>query len=416
MNRNPRNIAGLSHLAYSRVAMDQQENKIETHANSMTPAIEAEIKVAAAPTHRVVNLLGLDRPGLVDFFASMGEKPFRANQVLQWIHQKGVAEFQQMTNLSQALRDRLEHCAVVDAPEIVVDALSEDGTRKWVLRLHDGNHIEAVYIPEDDRGTLCVSSQVGCALDCSFCSTGRQGFNRNLSTAEIIAQVWLASRLVEEEKRPGLEVTNVVMMGMGEPLLNFDNVVSAVRIMMDDFAYGLSKRRVTISTAGVVPAIDRIGDLLDMRLAVSLHAPSDELRNSLVPLNNKYPLKELMAACRRFIDKQNTRTRITFEYVLLDGVNDSDEHARELIKRVKGIPTLMNLIPFNPFENSGYRTSPHKRVYRFSTILAEAGITTVIRRTRGEDIDAACGQLVGKVADRSSRHRRFEQPRTGMRL
>jgi 23S rRNA (adenine2503-C2)-methyltransferase len=382
----------------------------------MTSAFETEIQSVAAPAGKAVNLLGLDRAALVEFFAGLEEKPFRANQLLQWIHQKGVREFQRMTSLSQALRDRLERCAVVEAPEIVVDALSDDGTRKWVLRLQDGNHIESVYIPEDDRGTLCVSSQVGCALDCSFCSTGRQGFNRNLSTAEIIAQVWLASRLVEEERRPGREVTNVVLMGMGEPLLNFDNVVSAVRIMMDDFAYGLSKRRVTISTAGVVPAMDRIGDLLDMRLAVSLHAPNDELRNSLVPLNNKYPLRELMAACRRFIDKQNTRSRITFEYVLLDGINDSDTHAHELIRLVKGIPTLMNLIPFNPFEGSGYRTSPDNRVRRFSQILADAGITTVVRRTRGEDIDAACGQLVGKVADKSRRHRRFEQPRFGMRL
>jgi 23S rRNA (adenine2503-C2)-methyltransferase len=382
----------------------------------MTSAFETEIQSVAAPAGKAVNLLGLDRAALVEFFAGLEEKPFRANQLLQWIHQKGVREFQRMTSLSQALRDRLERCAVVEAPEIVVDALSDDGTRKWVLRLQDGNHIESVYIPEDDRGTLCVSSQVGCALDCSFCSTGRQGFNRNLSTAEIIAQVWLASRLVEEERRPGREVTNVVLMGMGEPLLNFDNVVSAVRIMMDDFAYGLSKRRVTISTAGVVPAMDRIGDLLDMRLAVSLHAPNDELRNSLVPLNKKYPLRELMAACRRFIDKQNTRSRITFEYVLLDGINDSDTHAHELIRLVKGIPTLMNLIPFNPFEGSGYHTSPDNRVRRFSQILADAGITTVVRRTRGEDIDAACGQLVGKVADKSRRHRRFEQPRFGMRL
>ena len=382
----------------------------------MTSAFETEIQSVAAPAGKAVNLLGLDRAALVEFFAGLDEKPFRANQLLQWIHQKGVSEFQRMTSLSQTLRDRLERCAVIEAPEIVVDALSDDGTRKWVLRLHDGNHIESVYIPEDDRGTLCVSSQVGCALDCSFCSTGRQGFNRNLSTAEIIAQVWLASRLVEEERRPGREVTNVVLMGMGEPLLNFDNVVSAVRIMMDDFAYGLSKRRVTISTAGVVPAMDRIGDLLDMRLAVSLHAPDDELRNSLVPLNNKYPLRELMAACKRFIDKQNTRSRITFEYVLLDGINDSDTHAHELIRLVKGIPTLMNLIPFNPFEGSGYRTSPDNRVRRFSQILADAGITTVVRRTRGEDIDAACGQLVGKVADKSRRHRRFEQPRFGMRL
>ncbi len=361
-----------------------------------------------------LNLLDLDRPGLESYFAEIGEKSFRASQVIQWIHQKGVTDFQQMTNLSQALRDRLQKGGVIDLPEIVYDATSTDGTRKWLLQLNDGNRIESVYIPENDRGTLCVSSQVGCALDCSFCSTGRRGFNRNLSTAEIIAQVWLATRLIDEEKKPGRKVTNVVLMGMGEPLLNFDNVVRAVRLMMDDFAYGLSKRRVTVSTAGVVPAIDRIGDILDMRLAVSLHAADDELRNSLVPLNRKYPLQELMAACRRFIDKQNTRSRITFEYVLLDGVNDSDQHAQQLIKRVKGIPTLMNLIPFNPFADSGYRTSPRKRVERFNKILADAGITTVVRRTRGDDIDAACGQLVGKIEDKSRRHRKFEEPRIGM--
>jgi 23S rRNA (adenine2503-C2)-methyltransferase len=321
-----------------------------------------------------------------------------------------------MTNLSQSLRDQLEQNTVIQFPQVDVDVTSKDGTRKWLLKLEDGNRIETVYIPEDDRGTLCVSSQVGCALDCSFCSTGRQGFNRNLSTAEIISQVWLATRLIDEEKKPGRKVTNVVLMGMGEPLLNFDNVVRAVRIMMDDFAYGLSKRRVTISTAGVVPAMDRLGDVLDVRLAVSLHAANDALRNSLVPLNNKYPLKELMAACRRFIDKQNSRTRITFEYVLLDGVNDSDDDARELIKLVKGIPTLMNLIPFNPFESSGYKTSSNNRVNRFFKILADAGITTVIRRTRGDDIDAACGQLAGQIEDKSRRHRKFEEPRIGMTL
>jgi 23S rRNA (adenine2503-C2)-methyltransferase len=362
------------------------------------------------------NLLDLDRAGLEDYFAGLGEKSFRASQVVQWIHQKDVTDFQQMSNLSQALRDHLQANAVIHAPEVVYDATSADGTRKWLLQLDDGNRIETVYIPEDDRGTLCVSSQVGCALDCSFCSTGRRGFNRNLSTAEIISQVWLATRLIDEEKKPGRKVTNVVLMGMGEPLLNFDNVVRAVRLMMDDFAYGLSKRRVTISTAGVVPAIDRLGDILDMRLAVSLHAPDDALRNSLVPLNRKYPLKELMAACRRFIEKQNARSRITFEYVLLDGVNDSDQHARELIRLVKGIPTLMNLIPFNPFAGSGYKTSPAKRVERFNKILADAGITTVVRRTRGDDIDAACGQLVGKVEDKSRRHRRFEEPRIGMQI
>ena len=363
-----------------------------------------------------LNLLDLDRQGLEDYFSELGEKSFRASQVVQWIHQKGVTDFQQMSNLSQALRDHLQNHAVIRMPEVVYDATSTDGTRKWLLQLDDGNRIETVYIPEDDRGTLCVSSQVGCALDCSFCSTGRRGFNRNLSTAEIISQVLLATHLIDEEKKPGRKVTNVVLMGMGEPLLNFDNVVRAVRIMMDDFAYGLSKRRVTVSTAGVVPAMDRLGDILDMRLAVSLHASDDELRNSLVPLNNKYPLRELMAACRRFIDKQNTRSRITFEYVLLDGVNDSDQHAHQLIKLVKGIPTLMNLIPFNPFTGSGYKASPAKRVERFNKILADAGITTVVRRTRGGDIDAACGQLVGRIEDKSRRHRRFEEPRIGMQI
>jgi len=363
-----------------------------------------------------LNLLDLDRQGLEDYFSELGEKSFRASQVVQWIHQKSVTDFQQMSNISQALRDHLQNNTVIHLPEVVYDATSVDGTRKWLLQLDDGNRIETVYIPEDDRGTLCVSSQVGCALDCSFCSTGRRGFNRNLDTAEIIAQVWLATRLIDEEIKPGRKVTNVVLMGMGEPLLNFDNVVRAVHLMMDDFAYGLSKRRVTVSTAGVVPAIDRLGDILDMRLAVSLHAPDDDLRNNLVPLNRKYPLQELMAACRRFIDKQSARSRITFEYVLLDGVNDTDQHAHELIKLVKGIPTLMNLIPFNPFAGSGYRTSPAKRVERFNKILADAGITTVVRRTRGDDIDAACGQLVGKIEDKSRRHRRFEELRIGMQI
>ena len=371
----------------------------------------AQHKSVSAAT---LNLLDLDRQGLEDYFSGLGEKSFRASQVIQWIHQKAVTDFQQMSNLSQALRDYLQNNAVIHLPEVVYDATSVDGTRKWLLQLDDGNRIETVYIPEDDRGTLCVSSQAGCALDCSFCSTGRRGFNRNLNTAEIISQVWLATRLIDEEIKPGRKVTNVVLMGMGEPLLNFDNVVRAVHLMMDDFAYGLSKRRVTVSTAGVVPAIDRLGDILDMRLAVSLHAPDDDLRNMLVPLNRKYPLQELMAACRRFIDKQSARSRITFEYVLLDGVNDTDQHAHELIKLVKGIPTLMNLIPFNPFAGSGYKTSPRKRVEQFNKILADAGITTVVRRTRGDDIDAACGQLVGKIEDKSRRHRRFEEPRIGM--
>lgn len=360
------------------------------------------------------NLLGLDREGLEAFFESIGEKKFRATQVMKWIHQLGVIDFQAMNNLSKDLRNQLATSSCIQNLEVSQDLISKDGTRKWLLRLPDGNHIEAVFIPEKERGTLCVSSQVGCALDCSFCATGRQGFNRNLTTAEIISQVWLASNLLYEEKKPGRKITNVVMMGMGEPLLNFDNVVSAVRIMMDDFAYGLSKRRVTVSTAGVVPAMDRLGDIIDMRLAVSLHATNDELRDALVPVNKKYPLKELMAACRRFIDKQNSRSRITFEYVLLDGVNDKPEHARELITLLKGIPTLMNLIPFNPFEGSGYRTSSKNAVSRFSDILHDAGMTTVVRKTRGEDIDAACGQLAGKIEDKSRRYRRFAEPRFGM--
>ena len=382
--------------------------------NEIRPQIELKPPQQGVIDAGRTNLLGLDRTGLEEFFAAIGEKKFRATQVMKWIHQLAVVDFQEMNNLSKDLRNQLAESSCVQNLHVSQDQISKDGTRKWLLRLHDGNHIEAVYIPEDDRGTLCVSSQVGCALDCSFCSTGRQGFNRNLSTAEIISQVWLAAHLLEEEKKPGRKITNVVMMGMGEPLLNFDNVVSAVRIMMDDFAYGLSKRRVTVSTAGVVPAMDRLGDILDMRLAVSLHASNDELRNELVPVNKKYPLKELMAACRRFIDKQNTRSRITFEYVMLDGINDQPEHARELIKLLKGIPTLMNLIPFNPFAGSGYNTSSKKAVLRFSEILHKAGMTTVVRKTRGEDIDAACGQLAGKIEDKSRRHRRFVEPRFGM--
>ena len=377
----------------------------------MTSVILQNSDIAKKP-----NLLDLDREGLEHYFQTIGEKSFRASQIMQWIHQKAVTDFQLMSNLSRSLREHLQQSTLIQAPRVVYDSTSNDGTRKWLIQLDDGNRIETVYIPEPDRGTLCVSSQVGCALDCSFCSTGRRGFNRNLTTAEIISQVWLAMHLIDEERKPGRKVTNVVLMGMGEPLLNFDNVVRAVRIMMDDFAYGLSKRRVTISTAGVVPAIDRLGDLLDMRLAVSLHAPNDELRDSLVPLNRKYPIAELMAACRRFIGKQTTRSRITFEYVLLDGVNDSEQHARQLIKRIKGIPTLVNLIPFNPFSGSGYKTSSRARIQRFYTLLTDSGITTIVRRTRGEDIDAACGQLIGKIEDKSRRHRRFEEPRIGMQI
>lgn len=383
--------------------------------NEIQPQIDVPLASQLPVSMQRTNLLGLDRTALEEFFISLGDKKFRAAQVMKWIHQQGVTDFQLMNNLSKELRSKLAEISCIQNLRVAKDLLSKDGTRKWLLQLADGNFIETVFIPEDDRGTLCVSSQVGCALDCSFCSTGRQGFNRNLNTAEIISQVWLAAFLLEEEKKPGRKITNVVMMGMGEPLLNFDNVVSAVSIMMDDFAYGLSKRRVTVSTAGVVPAIDRLGDRLDMRLAVSLHASNDALRNKLVPLNNKYPLQELIAACIRFIDKQKTRSRITFEYVLLDGINDRPEHARELITLLRGVPTLMNLIPFNPFEDSGYKTSSKQAVSRFSEILHNAGITTVVRKTRGEDIAAACGQLAGKIEDKSRRHRRFVEPRFGMK-
>ncbi len=369
---------------------------------------------AAGVSGERLNLLGLDRRAMEAYFESIGEKRFRATQVLKWIHQAGETDFQQMNNLSKALRGHLQQHAVIENLQVAEDRLSRDGTRKWLLRLSDGNLIEAVFIPEDDRGTLCISSQVGCALDCSFCATGRQGFNRNLTTAEIVSQLWLAVRLLDDEKKPGRKVTNVVMMGMGEPLLNFDNVVSAVRLMMDDFAYGLSKRRVTVSTAGVIPAMRRLAESLDMRLAVSLHATNDALRDELVPLNRKYPIDDLIAACHAFVAKQKTRYRITFEYVMLDGVNDQPEHARQLIRLLRGLPVLMNLIPFNPFPGSGYRTSPMQTVKRFAEILSQTGMTTVIRKTRGEDIAAACGQLAGDIRDKSRRQRRFIEPRFGM--
>ncbi len=361
------------------------------------------------------NLLDFDRQAFEAYFATMGEPSFRATQVMKWIHQSAVTDFQQMNNLSKALRQRLADTAIINNLKIKKDVLSVDGTRKWLLQLTDGNLIETVFIPEDDRGTLCISSQVGCALDCSFCATGRQGFNRNLAVSEIISQLWLALQCLQEEKKPGRKITNVVMMGMGEPLLNFDNVVTAVRIMLDDFAYGLSKRRVTISTAGIIPAMDRLADILDVRLAVSLHAPNDNLRNKLVPVNQRYPLNELISACHRFVDKQQARYRITFEYVLLDGINDKPEHAREMIRLLRGLPALINLIPFNPFTGSGYKTSSAATLRYFSEQLSQAGFTTVIRKTRGKDIAAACGQLAGKIQDKSRRARRFAEPRYGMR-
>ncbi len=360
-----------------------------------------------------INLLNLDRAGLETFFVDRGEKAFRAQQVLKWIHQNGVDDFDAMTNLSKPLRAQLAAETEIRPPEVVLDQRSEDGTHKWLLRLDDGNCVETVFIPEKDRATLCISSQVGCALDCTFCSTARQGFNRNLSVAEIIGQVWVAKRALQPEEGKSRVISNVVLMGMGEPLLNYDNVVRAMRIMLDDFAYGLSKRRVTLSTSGVIPAMDRLRDDIDVALAVSLHAPNDELRNELVPLNRKYPIKELLAACKRYVGSKSQRSRVTFEYVMLDGVNDTPAHARELIRILQGVPAKVNLIPFNPFPQTRYRRSSQAAIDRFRDILWQAGVNTITRKTRGDDIDAACGQLAGKVRDRSRRELHFARLEQG---
>jgi 23S rRNA (adenine2503-C2)-methyltransferase len=345
-----------------------------------------------------VNLLGLDAAGLERFFAEQGEKPFRARQLLRWIHQRGETDFGHMSDLAKPLREKLGGIARVDAPVIVGDSLAEDGTRKWLLKVDERNAVEAVFIPETNRGTLCVSSQAGCVLDCAFCSTGKQGFNRNLGTAEIIGQLWLANRLLGGE-RP---VSNVVMMGMGEPLLNLDNVIPALRIMLDDNAYGLSRRRVTVSTSGVIPGMDQLRDECPVALAVSLHAPNDALRDQLVPVNKKYPLKDLIAACNRYLDKA-PRDFITMEYVMLDGVNDAEEHAKELVQLAKQVRCKFNLIPFNPFPGSAFGRTPPERIRRFAEILQRADLTVTTRKTRGDDIAAACGQLAGDVADRTRR-------------
>jgi 23S rRNA (adenine2503-C2)-methyltransferase len=368
-----------------------------------------------------VNLLDFDRPGLRRWFEARGEKAFRATQIVSWIHQQGVVDFQSMTNLSKTLRARLADETVVDAPRVVQSTVSTDGTRKWLLEMNDGapgragNRIEMVFIPESSRGTLCISSQVGCSLDCSFCATGRQGFNRNLSTGEMIGQLWLARALLCEAGLDPRAITNVVMMGMGEPLLNFRNLVPALNLMTDDHAYGLSKRRVTVSTAGVVPMMDRLRRHTDVSLAVSLHAPNDALRDELVPLNRRFPLAELIPACQRYIG-EHQRRRITFEYVMLGGVNDRLEHARELAGLLRDVPSKINLIPFNPFADAGYRRSSDADIERFSEYLLGKGYVVTVRKTRGEDIDAACGQLAGRVDDRSHRHLRFVEPRFGTQL
>jgi 23S rRNA (adenine2503-C2)-methyltransferase len=328
---------------------------------------------------------------------------------MQWIHQYGKSDFAEMTNLGKALRATLDRVAEIRVPEIVTDQQSNDGTHKWLLKLGCGNCIETVYIPEVKRGTLCVSSQVGCGLNCSFCSTAKQGFNRNLTTAEIIGQVWVAVRsLSQQQGEHDKRITNVVMMGMGEPLLNFDPVVTAMDIMMDDFAYGLSKRRVTLSTSGVIPEMERLRERSSVALAVSLHAPTDELRNILVPINKKYPLAQLMAMCRDYF-RDEPRRVVTFEYVMLQGVNDQPEHAQALIKLLKDVPSKVNLIPFNPFPMTEYECSSRETILAFRDALMAKGINTMTRKTRGDDIDAACGQLAGQVNDRTSRSRRWQK-------
>lgn len=358
-----------------------------------------------------INLLGLDDQGMKDFFANIGEKPFRAQQVLKWIHSFGVNDFEAMTNLSKNLRQKLAEIAEITVPQVILEKAAEDGTHKWLLQLHDGNCIETVFIPASGRGTLCISSQVGCILNCDFCSTGKQGFSRNLTTAEIISQLWIAVRsLSTDNGAHDRHVTNVVMMGMGEPLLNFDNLIPALNLMLDDQTYGLSKRRVTVSTSGVIPGMQALRKVSDVALAVSLHAPNDELRDKLVPLNKKYPLADLMDMCREYF-KDDHRRSITMEYVMLNGVNDKPEHARQLIKLLKGVPAKMNLIPFNPFPHTPYQRSDDATIDRFQHILIQAGFNTTVRRTRGDDIDAACGQLVGQVQDRTRRQERYLKAR-----
>ena len=351
------------------------------------------------------NLLDFDAAQLTAYFADIGEKPFRAKQVLRWMHQCGEADFSNMSDLAKTLREKLAAGATIEVPRVTSDTTAADGTRKWLMDVGNGNAVETVFIPEANRGTLCVSSQAGCALDCKFCSTGKQGFNRNLSVAEIIGQLWIANKALGATPKGERIVSNVVMMGMGEPLANFENVTTAMRLMLDDNAYGLSRRRVTLSTSGIVPAIDRLGEACPVALAISLHAPNDALRDVLVPINRKYPLAELLAACGRYLHKA-PRDFITFEYVMLEGVNDGAEHARQLVELVREVPCKFNLIPFNPFPNSGFRRSPREVIRRFAEILLAAGLVVTTRKTRGDDIDAACGQLAGRVEDKTRRTRR----------
>ena len=367
---------------------------------------------AAVRNGAPVNLFGLDREAMSDFFRAHGESAFRAKQVMQWIYARGVTDFAAMTDLSKALRERLPEIAEVRPPARIREQQAADGTRKWLLAVTEDmdpdNAIEAVYIPEADRATLCISSQIGCALDCSFCATGKQGLNRNLTTAEIIGQVWMAEHDLRAQgmTHGPRALSNIVFMGMGEPLANYRAVVPAIRILLDDYGFGLSKRRVTVSTSGLVPFMDRLREEVDVALAVSLHAPEDALRDELVPINRKYPLAELMGACDRYVQDKQRRAHVVYEYVLLDGVNDNPEQARALVRLLADRPAKINLIPFNPFDGSGYRRPDEQRIRRFQDILHSKGLRTTVRRTRGDDIDAACGQLVGRVRSKQKRHLR----------
>ncbi|HKT40888.1 MAG TPA: 23S rRNA (adenine(2503)-C(2))-methyltransferase RlmN [Rhodanobacteraceae bacterium] len=354
------------------------------------------------------NLLDFDRDGMRDFFAGLGEKPYRADQVMKWIYHRLENDFGAMTDLGKSLREKLPEVAVVAPPKALLDKASSDGTRKWLLGMDAGNAVETVYIPEPTRGTLCVSSQIGCGLNCRFCSTGTQGFNRNLAASEIIGQVWHAAKQLGNVTHQQRRITNVVMMGMGEPLLNFDNVVKAMSLMRDDLGFGLASKRVTLSTAGVVPMIDKLGEVADVSLAVSLHAPNDELRTQLVPLNKRWGIDELLDACARYAARK-PRATITFEYTLMRGINDTPALAKQLVKLMRRLPAKVNLIPFNPFPGTQYERSDEAVIRDFQTILLNAGVQAMVRRTRGEDIDAACGQLKGKVADRTRRHAEFQR-------
>ncbi len=355
-----------------------------------------------------INLLNYTLPKLEEYFLDIGEKKFRARQVFRWIHLYGAETFSDMTDLAKSLRAKLEEIAIIEVPKLVSEHNSNDGTRKWALEVGNGNKIETVFIPDGDRGTLCVSSQVGCALECQFCSTARQGFNRNLTSGEIVGQLWWANKRLGKDPKGEKLITNVVMMGMGEPLANYENVVDAMRIMLDDNAYNLSKKKLTLSTSGVIPGLDRLGDDCPVSLAVSLHASNDEVRDKIIPLNKKYPIAALIDACKRYLEK-SPKDYVTFEYVMLDGVNDNLEYAKELAQIMRGVECKFNLIPFNPFPNSGFQSSSWGQILKFQKVLQNAGYITTVRKTRGDDIDAACGQLVGKVNDKTKRQEKWKK-------